>query len=291
MKISGFTIIKNAEIMGYPLAESLLSLIPLVDELIIGIGPSDDNTEQLIKNIGSDKIKIFHAEWDKNKTTGGLLLSEKTNEALKKCSFDWCIYLQADEVIHENDLENIKKQMLKYENDKDVDGLLFDYVHFYGSYGVIATNKKWYRKEIRAFKKSSEAFSYKDAQGFRKLNNVKLNTAPAHAKIYHYGHVKPPQVMAQKLKLFDRLWHGSKHDNKYSNFNFEKQFGLIYFLGTHPKVMHKLVNSQDWSFDPKLKLTDWSLKDLNLFLNWLFESIFGFRLGEYKPYKLLKSKS
>lgn len=290
MKISGFTIIRNAEIMGYPLIESIKSLLPLVDEMVIGLGPSTDNTEKWLNDLNSEKVKIFHTNWNVEVPSGGYILSEKTNEALDKCSYEWCFYLQADEVIHEADLKNIKDQMIKYNDDPEVEGLLFDYIHFYGSYSVVAKNKYWYRKEIRAFKKSCLARSYKDAQGFRKADGTKLRVVPAQARVFHYGYVKPPKKMGEKIKLFSRLWHGNKRDEMYSNFQYEKRFGLTPYSDSHPQVMQDLVKSQSWTYDSQLKWYEWSLRDVNLFANFLFEKIFCFRIGEYKPYKLLKSK-
>ncbi|MEQ1877129.1 MAG: glycosyltransferase, partial [Bdellovibrionia bacterium] len=165
--MSGFTIIRNAVAMGYPIVQSIRSLLPLVDEFVIGVGQSDDQTKELIHSIGDPKIKIFDSHWDTSKTTGGLILSEKTNEALERCSNDWCFYLQADEVVHEGDLPLIRKALADHENDPSVQGLLFHYVHFYGSYSVIATARNWYRNEVRVVKKSSGARSVGDAQSFR----------------------------------------------------------------------------------------------------------------------------
>jgi hypothetical protein len=167
VKISGFTVIRNAELMGYPVIESIRSILPIVDEFVIGVGQSDDQTKKLIESIGDKKIRIFDSFWDTNKTKGGLILSEKTNEALDQCTSDWCFYLQADEVVHEQDLNLIHQSILKAQQDPKIEGLLFKYIHFYGSYSVIATSRKWYRREVRVVRRSSGIRSHNDAQGFR----------------------------------------------------------------------------------------------------------------------------
>lgn len=195
--ISGFTVVRNARLMGYPVVESIRSLLPICDEVVVGVGQSDDDTRELIQSIGDKKIKIFDAFWDINKTKGGLILSEKTNEALARCSNDWCFYLQADEVVHEEDLAKISAAVRKYDSDSRVQGLLFDYCHFYGSFHVIATARNWYRHEIRVVRKSSGIQSWNDAQGFR-VNGEKPHVKHSGARIFHYGWVKPPKLMGQK---------------------------------------------------------------------------------------------
>ena len=59
MKVSGFTFIKNAEMLGYPFIESIQSILPIVDEFVIAVGKSDDNTLEIIKSIKDDKIRII----------------------------------------------------------------------------------------------------------------------------------------------------------------------------------------------------------------------------------------
>lgn len=49
MKISGFTIIRNAVLNDYPITEAIRSILPVVDEMIVLVGDSEDETEALIK--------------------------------------------------------------------------------------------------------------------------------------------------------------------------------------------------------------------------------------------------
>src|SRR5258708_3517222 len=111
MKISGFTVIRNAELMGYPVLESIRSALPLVDEFVVGVGQSDDRTKELIASLQDPKIRMFDSLWDTAKTKGGLMLSEKTNEALLRCENEWCVYLQADEVLNERDLVSLHRSL------------------------------------------------------------------------------------------------------------------------------------------------------------------------------------
>lgn len=285
--ISGFTVIRNARLMGYPVLESIQSLLPLVDEFVIGLGQSDDDTRQMIESLKSPKIRIFDSIWDTSKTKGGLVLSEKTNEALAQCKHDWCFYIQADEVVHEADLPIVRASIEKANSRPEIQGLLFHYIHFYGSYATIALSRRWYRNEVRVVRRSSGIQSHNDAQGFR-VNGAKPVVLRTAARIFHYGWVKTPALMGQKSKLLNRWWHGNKRDHEFENFEYARQYGLRHYNGPHPAVMKELVQSQDWKFDPKRALSDWTLKDVNLWASDVLEKFTGYRIGEYRPYKLVK---
>ncbi|HVK62096.1 MAG TPA: glycosyltransferase [Bdellovibrionales bacterium] len=287
MKVSGFTVIRNGILMGYPVLQSIRSILPLVDEFVIGVGQSDDQTKEMILALNDPKIRVFDSIWDTQKTKGGLILSEKTNEALDQCAHDWCFYIQADEVVHEMDLPRIWRAMEENDKNPEIQGLLFKYIHFYGGYSTVATSRKWYRNEVRVVRKSSGIRSHNDAQGFR-VNGSKPVVAPSGGRIFHYGWVKPPKMMGQKSKLLNRWWHGHKRDGEFENFQYDRQYGLKPFKGSHPAVMQDLVAKQDWTFDHRRTLSDWTMKDLNLLASDLFEKTFRHRIGEYKPYRLSK---
>ena len=169
MKVSGFTFVRNAVKYGYPVVESISSILPVVDEMVVCLGNSDDGTEELIKGIRSDKIKIVHSVWDETIRKGGKVLAVETNKALDATAADsdWLFYIQADEVVHEQYHAVIADAMKRYTADKKVEGLLFNYHHFYGSYKYIGDGRRWYSKEIRIIRNNKGIKSYKDAQGFR----------------------------------------------------------------------------------------------------------------------------
>ena len=56
MKISGFTFVRNATKLYLPVRESIISVLPLVDEFIIALGDCahDDKTLEEIKKLRDD---------------------------------------------------------------------------------------------------------------------------------------------------------------------------------------------------------------------------------------------
>ncbi|MCX6311126.1 MAG: glycosyltransferase family 2 protein [Bacteroidetes bacterium] len=287
MFISGFTLVRNAIKFDYPIVEAIKSILPLCDEVIVAVGKSEDETLQLIKSINDPKIKIIETIWDDSLREGGKVLADETNKAYDAISekADWCFYIQGDEVIHEKYLPVIKDGMQKWKDNKSVEGLLFNYTHFYGSYDFIGDSRKWYRKEIRVVRKNPQISSYKDAQGFRKKDNSKLHVKPIDAFVYHYGWVKPPQAMQAKQESFHKMWHDDQWMQKnipvVKEFDYSQIDSLAKFTGTHPAVMQERVKKQNWKFDFDPTKKKWGMK--MRFLMFV-EKTFGVRIGEYKNY-------
>ncbi len=217
MKVVGFTFIRNAAKYDYPVVESIRSILPLCDEVIVNIGNSEDNTEELIQSINDPKIKIIHSVWDDSLKEGGRVLAAETDKAFKQVpeDADWCIYIQADELIHEDYFTVIRRAMEEYKDDIRVEGLLFKYKHFYGSYDYVGDTRKWYDHEIRVIRNDKSIYSYRDAQGFRK-NGRKLHVKPIKAYIFHYGWVKHPKYQLQKILGFEQLYDANSMADKIS---------------------------------------------------------------------------
>ena len=286
VKVSGFTFIRNAIKLDYPVKEAILSILPLVDEMIVAVGKSDDETKILIESLG-DKIKIIDTTWDDNLRKDGQVLAIETNKAFDAIdnSSDWCFYIQGDECVHEKYYPEIIHKMKQNLNDNRVEGLLFDYLHFYGSYDYIGDSRTWYRQEIRIIKNNKNIRSYKDAQGFRK-NGKKLKVKYINAEIYHYGWVRHPKFQMAKLIEANKLWHGDSYIKKKFNadldFDYSQIDSIKPFHGTHPAVMNYRISKMNWKFDK-----DPTIKSFNLKLQILhyIEKKTGWRIGEYKNFK------
>jgi hypothetical protein len=289
MKVSGFTFVKNAVKYGYPVAESVRSILPIVDEMVINAGDSEDTTNELLAAINDPKIKTFHSVWDKRLRQGGEVLAIETDKALDATAADsdWLFYIQADEVVHEKDHRAILEAMEKYRDNKEVEGLLFHYNHFYGSFRFIADGRRWYTNEIRIIRNDKSIRAYRDAQGFRK-NGRKLNVKRVDATIYHYGWVRNPLVMQEKLKNFGKLWNEDKdHDAWASTLGKQFDYSVIdsvsLFEGTHPSVMKALVEKENWTIGADVKKKNFK-NFKHKFLYFLWKN-FGWRPFAYRNYK------
>lgn len=291
MKISGFTIIKNAVLNDYPIVEAIRSILPVVDEMIILIGDSEDETIALMQSINDPKIKIHHSVWDKNLRSGGTVLAVETNKAFQLIDpeSDWAFYIQGDEAVHEKYYETIRNTCLQYKDDKRVEGLVFKYLHFYGTYDYVGDSRKWYDHEVRIIRNDKKISSYKDAQGFR-VGERKLWVKPVDAYVYHYGWVKSPEQMMKKQKQVSQFWNNRENLDEIlaqipDFFNYDDFDSLEKFTGTHPEVMQNRVHKQNWKLELDISKKKFSLKDRILYY---FEKTTGIRPFDFRNYKILK---
>lgn len=267
MYVTGFTFIRNAVRYDYPVVEAILSILPLCDDFVVAVGNSDDDTLELIKKIAPDKIKVIETVWDDTLREGGKVLAAETDKAFRAISdkADWCFYIQGDEVVHEKYHPVIKSEMNRWLNESSVDGLLFNFRHFYGSYDYVATSSTWYKHEIRIIRNNKNIYSYKDAQGFRIGINKVLNVKPVDAWVYHYGWVKPPPKMQLKQKYFQKLWHSDnwvkKNVRDVEEFDYSEIDRLEIYNGSHPEVMKSRIFRLNWNFSYDISHNKVSLKE------------------------------
>ena len=318
MKISGFTMGKNALKLYYPMRQAIESILPLVDEFVVALGDSDEDdiSRDEIEAIGSEKIRIVDTVWDIEKYPRGMEHAHQTDIAMNLCTGDWLFYLQSDEVVHERDLEPIRRRCEELLDDHEIEGLVFRYRHFWGDYKHVQDGHCWYRKEIRIVRNLPEVHSWESAQSFRKIpgfdgvnyrqqaGTYKLNVAEVDADIFHYGWVRPPRVMQNKIKAFSANHRGRE---SVAAMEAAHQFDRIFdygnlskntsYEGTHPAVMKPWMADFDWNEQlrfsgpaqsqnpfkakhdkPKYRVITWIEKNL----------LGGRRLGEFRNYILLK---
>lgn len=290
MKICGFTFVRNAILYDYPVVESIRSILPVCDEVIVAVGRSTDATLELVRSIGSQKIRIIGTVWDDTLRSGGRVLAVETDKAMDHIpsEADWALYIQADEVLHEDSHDALRAAMQRWKNDPEVEGLLFDYVHFYGSYDLVGTSRRWYRREVRVVRPGIGVRSWRDAQGFR-IDGRPLRVAPAHAVMHHYGWVKPPARQQAKQRSFNKLWHSdawvSAHVGQATDYDYSGIDALARFTGTHPAPMHARVAAMDWdhALVPGTRRMKWKDRLLQA-----IERMTGWRIGEYRNYRLVR---
>jgi hypothetical protein len=310
MKISGFTFLRNAHKLYYPIEESILSILDLVDEFVVALGKGDENDHSLeiLEKINSPKIKIIHTEWNLEKYPNGTEYAHQTDLAKATCTGDWLFYLQGDELIHENDLSVIKSACEKYRDDSRIEGFVLNYLHFWGDYDHYFSNHCWYKKEIRIIRNSPEIHSWRDAQSFRFIpdfaennynrtaNTRKLNCIALSARVFHYGWVRPPQLMKTKndavMKNYSREFWKEFNDS----FDYGRMDYCKVFKDTHPAVMLNKTKELNWKnklrYDGPIAINRSKMKHERpkyRILSWIEENLLGgYVIGGFKNYRLLK---
>jgi glycosyltransferase involved in cell wall biosynthesis len=291
MKVSGFTFLRNGQKLGYPFVASIRSLLPLVDEFVIALGPCDDDTEKIVREIGDPKIRIIATQWNERMrgdySVGGFVYGQQKSIALFNCTGDWAFYLEADEVLHEEELPKIRAAMEKYLPDERVEALAFDYLHFYGNKNTIAWSPGWYRSEVRIIRNTIPAWS-SEALFFNVVASHKKSRHPraAHtgATIFHYGWARSEAQMDLKSATVQKYWDDSQpRAMDYSQIDANV---LKLFSGTHPGVVQDWLPAAKGIFpaDPNHQLT--SREKKHRWMMWL-EKTLGFRFDK-KHYRLVR---
>jgi hypothetical protein len=278
MKVSGFTFLRNGQKLGYPFVASIRSILPLVDEFVIALGPCDDDTEAMVRAIGDPKIRVMATQWNErirnDYSVKGFVYGQQKSIALFNCTGDWAFYLEADEVVHENDLPKIRAAMEQHLDDPRVEALAFDYLHFYGNAKTYAWSPRWYRSEVRIIRNTIPAWG-PEGLFFVVLDTHKRGRYPraahAGATIYHYGWVRSEAQMNLKSNAIQKFWDDrSMPKMDYSQVDAST---LKLFTGAHPQVVQAWLPPCAGIFqaDPSYQLTSREKKHRRMLLleQWL----------------------
>lgn len=246
MRISGFTIARNALKFNYPILASIQSILPLCDEFIVNVGDSEDETLKLIESLKDPKIRVIRSRWDMDQ--GKEVLSRETNRALRECRGDWAFYLQSDEVLHERDLPRLKRLMNKYAADKNVDALRFQWFHFYGSYHRYRIDGGWYQKQDRIIRNNGAIESFGDAFAFKRKDGRELARRNTGCFIYHYGWVQSREEMAERIVNAQRIGYAAPEDRHVrDDYSYGDLTRFPVYFGTHPAVMVPRIKAHELS--------------------------------------------
>jgi glycosyltransferase involved in cell wall biosynthesis len=291
MKVSGFTFLRSGQKLGYPFVASIRSILPLVDEFVIALGPGDDDTEKMVRAIGDPKIRIIPTTWNERMrgdySVGGFVYGQQKSIALFNCTGDWAFYLEADEVLHEDDLPKIRAAMETHLADERVEALAFDYLHFYGNKNTIAWSPGWYRSEVRIIRNtipawSSEALFFNVVVGHKKSRYPRA--AHTGAMIFHYGWVRSEAQMNLKSASVQKYWDDSKP--KPTDYSQIDSAVLKLFSGSHPKIVQDWLPAAEGIFqaDPNHQLTSREKKHRRMMKR---ERWFGFQFSK-RHYQLVR---
>jgi hypothetical protein len=291
MRISGFTFVRDGLRLGYPFIASIRSLLPLCDEIIVNVPRSTDKTLKAVQEIADPKIRIIESDWDEKEKVGDPVMRRHTDLPLEQCSGDWCVYIQADEVLHEGTIPAMKAVMERELANPAVQGLLVDYTHFYGSFWTEVYSFGWYYKEVRVVRRAPNIRASGGAQGFRTTDGQKLSVKNSGGRYFHYGFALEPGQARIKLGNLNELYGNEKAREAGA-----RQPARFYdddqkvkpFKGTHPATMREIVAAATWTYESRNPLIrfrrNYFWEDVAL----IIKRCTGITLGVHKNYRLTK---
>ena len=283
--LSGFTIVRNAVKLGFPIVPAIRSVLAVCDEVVVNVGKSEDDTRDLVASIGDPRVRILDTEWDFTKKN--IMLSIETQRAMDACRGSWGIYIQADEVLHEAGARILKEKVAAWDRDERVEGLLVKYQHFYGGFEWVATSRRWYRREVRCVRLGKDIRPYQGAQGFRVGPEYrKIRARVTDAEMFHYGWARPAKAIKQKLEISKTIypWGGGRFDKEQARGHLEWIPLLKPFTGTHPAAAADWIALRAHDPDRVIGPRRFKLEHLRFYVSDAIERLTGARVFEFRNY-------
>jgi hypothetical protein len=284
--ISGFTIVRNAIKLDFPVEASIRSILPICDEVVVNVGRSEDDTLGLIRSIGDPRIRIVETEWDM--TRRNTVLGHETLRAMRACAHPWGVYIQADEVLHERGAEALLQAIRRHDGDPRVEGLLVRYLHFYGGFDTIATHRRWYRREVRAVRldPALDIRPYQGAQGFRVgPEHRKIRARLTDAEMFHYGWARPARALKEKRELGRTMYPWRDASERLPLLEWIP--GMQPFRGSHPEAAREWIAARRDDPDRLIAPRRFRWRFLRYYISGFIERLTGVRVFEFRNYEVV----
>lgn len=285
--VSGFTLVRNAIRLDFPVEASIRSILPLCDEVVVNIGKSDDDTLDLVRGIDDPRIRIIESEWDFS--GDHRVLADETQRAMRACRHPWGIYIQADEVLHHDAVPLLRDAIAHHDGNSAVEGLLLHYRHFYGTPEYLATCRGWYPYEVRVVRLGDtwDIRSYRDAQGFRVgASDRKIRVKRTDAWMHHYGWARPDPALVEKFKTHQSIYGGPAQEGL-ETVRLAWQPGIRRYSGTHPEAVTGWVAQRLGPLEDRVLPRKWRWQHLRDHATALVERVTGRRPFEFRNYRVI----
>jgi len=286
VKVSGFTIVRNAIKLDFPVEASIRSILPICDEVVVNVGRSEDETLELVRSIRDPKIRILETEWDMSRRN--TVLGLETHRAMRACLHPWGVYIQADEVLHERGAEELVVAIRAADADRRIEGLLVRYRHFYGGFDTVATHRRWYRREVRAVRLAPELDirPYQGAQGFRVgPGHRKIRARLTGAEMFHYGWARPAEALREKRDLGRTMYPWRNADTSRPLLAWMP--GIEPFTGTHPAAARGWIDARRHDPERVIAPRRFRWRFLRYYISSAIERMTGIRVFEFRNYEIV----
>ncbi len=286
--LSGFTLVRNAIKLDFPIVPAIRSVLEVCDEVVVNVGKSDDDTRDLVASVKDPRVRILDTVWDFTKKNE--MIGMETARAMAACKGEWGIYIQADEVLHEDGARELQQRVRDWNDDPQVEGLLVKYLHFYGGFDTVATNRRWYRREVRCVRLGRDIRPYQGAQGFRVGPDYrKIGARPTDAVMFHYGWARPARAIHEKYEASKVIypWSRERSEREQQRGYLEWLPLLKRFTGAHPRAAREWVAER--AHDPDRIIGPRALRaeHLRFYLSDWIERLTGARLFEFRNYRVV----
>jgi len=242
--ISVYMTCTNAIKDEYCIVESIKSALVFADEVIVVDGLSSDGTLEAIDSLNDNRVWVKVSPWLYN--LGMNMHAINRSIGIGSCDSDWCMLLDADEVIHEDDAVKITEAIST--NNRDIIAFDCNTLHFYKDYYHLLNGcSDW--KDLYTHK----TYIVRNYQGIYHGNiglepdaHVLMNGNPIpenkikhiDVNIFHYGHAREKLAYIRKQNNIRGAFSNWKAEEiKAEDFEWLPEWKLTKFKGSHPNVM------------------------------------------------------
>ena len=109
IRLSCIMLARNLISQGYPFVETILSMIPYCEEMIICEGYSNDGTYEVLeklRELHKDKIIIIRKNWEGKKNLGEVF-AQTLNKVVDECKGNYILKLDPDHVFDKETIETL----------------------------------------------------------------------------------------------------------------------------------------------------------------------------------------
>lgn len=252
--LSGYTIVRNAIKGDYCIRESLLSMLPICDEVVVGDASSDDGTTEMLTVMASKhpKIRVVRQEWVQPNGNPKWFVSW-INLTRRELRFDTQLMLDADEVLGSGCYKHLKALV------STGTALWCSRLNFWrNAQTLIAKGETCGHEVVRfgpsdLFMPSDEPYGFHPHFGPEPVIRRRAKRIHPMPVIFHYGFLRKREGMIEKSKVnlraffggFDtRLSKAMLHPEKpWQDFLIHKKPHTRYD-GPHPKHCHEWLKER-----------------------------------------------
>jgi len=252
MKLAGTTFVRNAIQFDYNIIETITCLLECCDRVFVVDAGSDDGTTELIEAIDNPNlvlIKRTKEEWDAQQGTGQTKLCYFTDIAIEAAmseGFEYHIYIQADEILHESSYPEIRKAIAT-----GAEAFLTTRVNLwqdaYHQLNVPQERKPCSTEIIRLAKTIYRSHGDAESLAVPYAESYHLKGI----EIWHYGFIRKKEVMKDKIiNMQCNVFEMQDYDKKLNDcdvFDSTLWFNdddLELINKPHPKIMKEWVKSR-----------------------------------------------
>ena len=220
------------------------------DEIIVVDGGSTDKTLEIIDALNLPNLTVYHRKWEMN-------WGAQRNYALSKATGDFVFQIDADEVLSDNGIDNLRAVAEQLKKDEVIFASI-SMNHFIKDFGHIDATLPvhWcFRRFFMNLKDKDEIqlISYKrQMHEFPQMNIEepgKVSTAfgktfqPDQPVLFHYGYCKGIKSIIDKQKINQKLSpiHSQEFLTKWKQDHLFGNYPVKNFTGQHPEPIRKMI--------------------------------------------------